>query len=100
MLSPKTLSAFIDVVLSSASDTPLAYPSLNAILPTPPPSRAQLQGARHLERKLRSLDKLNKHLETPESENFLLIFMDGSSEHFPSGGWVGGYGVYSAAGSR
>ena len=63
MLSPKTLSAFIDVVLSSTSDTPIAYPSLSAIPPTPPPSRAQLRAARRLERKLRSVDKLNKHLE-------------------------------------
>ena len=94
---PKTLSAFIDVVRSSASDTPVAYPSLSAIPPTPPPSRAQLRAARRLERKLRSLDKLNKHLETLESEGFLLIFTDGSSEHFPTVGWVGGYGVYSAA---
>ena len=98
VLSPKTLSVFIDVVLSSASDTPVAYPSLGAIPPTPPPSRAQLRAARRLERKLRSLDKLNKHLETLESKGFLLIYTDGSSEHFPTVGRVGGYGVYSAAG--
>ena len=54
--------------------------------------------ARRLEFKLRSLDKLNKHLDTLESEGFLLIYSDGSSERFPTVGRVGGYGVYSAAG--
>ena len=29
---------------------------------------------------------------------FLLIFTEGSSQHFPTIGWVGGYGVYSEAG--
>ena len=74
---PKTPSAFIDVVLSSASDIPVAYPSPSAIPSTPPPSRAQLRAARRLEHKLRFLDKLNKHLEKLESEGFLLIFTDG-----------------------
>ena len=96
--TPKTLSAFIDVVLSSTSDYSVSYPTLSAIPPTPPPSRAQLRAARRLERKLRSLDKLNQHLDTLESEGFLLIYTDGSSEHFPTVGWVGGYGVYSGVG--
>ena len=98
VLSPKTPFAFIDVVLSSTSDSSVAYPTLSAIPPTPPPSRAQLRAARRLERKLRSLDKLNQHLDTLESEGFLLIYTDGSSEHFPTVGWVGGYGVYLGAG--
>ena len=98
VLFPKTLSVFIDGVLSSASDSSVSYPTLIAIPPTPPPSRAQLRAARRLERKLRSLEKLNQHLDTLESEDFLLIYTDGSSERFPPVGWVGGYGVYFGAG--
>ena len=98
MLSPKTLPAFIDVVLSSTSESSVAYPTLSAIPPTPPPSGARLRAARRLERKLRSLDKLNQHLDTLESQGFLLIYTYGSLEHFPTVGCVGGYGVYSGAG--
>ena len=57
-----------------------------------------MRAAKHLERKLRSLEKLNQHLVTLESEGFVLIYTDGSSERFPTVGWVGGYGVYSGAG--
>ena len=56
VLPPKMLSSFIDVVLSSTSDSSVSYPTLSAIPPTPPPSRAQAQAARRLERKLRSLE--------------------------------------------
>ena len=47
---------------------------------------------------MRSLDKSNQHLDTLEIEGFLLIYTDGSSEHFSTVGWVGGYRVYSGAG--
>ena len=94
----RTVRTVIDVVLSSISDSSISYPTLSAIPPTPPPSRAQLRAARRLERKLRSLDKLNQHVETLESEGFLLIYTDGSSEHFSTVGWVGGYRVYCGAG--
>ena len=56
--------------------------------------------ARRLERKLRSLEKLNQHVDTLESEGFLLIYTDDSSERFPAVGWVGGCGVYSGVGLK
>ena len=97
LLSPKMLSASIDVVLPSTSDLSMTYPALSSIPPTAPPSRAQLRAPRRLERKLGSIDKLNKHSDTLESECFLLIYTDRSSKYFPTVGWVGGYGVYSTA---
>ena len=67
LLSPKMLSAFIHVVLSSTSDLSVTYPALSSVPPTAPPSRAQLLAARRLERKLGSMDKLNKHSDTLET---------------------------------
>ena len=67
---------------------------LGAIPPTPPPTGAQLKAKRHLDKKLWSLVKLNTHLDELSARGYVLVFSNGSSEHFDSVGWVGGYGIF------
>ena len=79
---------------------PVSHPTLSAVPPTPPPppTKAQLKAKRQMERKLSSLMRLNAHLDDLASQGYVLVFTDGSSEHFSSIGWVGGYGIYSDVG--
>ena len=66
--------------MASIATTPVSYPALSTIPPTPPPTKAQLRANRWVERKLGSLMNFNAHLEDLASPGYVLILTDGSSQ--------------------